>query len=147
MKTAAKGTRLTIGGKTVGSLKSIGGLSLSADTIDVTTIDNENGYKEFLGGLKDGGEVPVSGFFDYSDEGQKAVYAAFESGEVQECAIVFPEKLGCQWSFSGVVTALETGAELEDAVTFDATVKVSGKPKLEDVPEAQQVSEQPAGEA
>lgn len=129
-KTAAKGTSFTIGGERVGSLTSIGGVAKSRDTIDVTALDNQDGYKEFLGGFKDGGEVSLSGHFDYADEGQKALEAAFEDDEAVECEIVFPTKLGCKWTFSGVVTAFETGAELEDAVSFDCTVKVSGKPTL-----------------
>lgn len=129
-KTAAKGTTFSIGGKKVGSLKSIGGVAKSKDTIDVTSMDNKDGYKEFLGSFKDGGEVSVSGFFDYDDEGQKALEEAFESDDPQKCVIEFPKKLGCKWEFDGVVTAYETGAELEDAVSFDSTIKVSGKPVL-----------------
>lgn len=129
-KTAAKGTSFKIATETVGSLSSIGGVAVSADTIDVTTIDNTDGYKEFLGGFKDGGEVSLSGYFDYADEGQQALYTAFESGAVSACEIVFPAGAGCKWTFNGVVTAYETGAELEDAISFDCTVKVSGKPTL-----------------
>lgn len=129
-KIAAKGTTFKIGSQAVGSLSSIGGVAVSADTIDVTTIDNKDGYKEFLGGFKDGGEVSLSGYFDYSDVGQKALYTAFESGAVSECEIVFPTGAACKWEFDGVVTAYETGAELEDAVSFDCTIKVSGKPTL-----------------
>lgn len=129
-KTAAKGTSFKIGTQAVGSLSSIGGIAVSADTIDVTTIDNTDGYKEFLGGFKDGGEVSLSGYFDYSDLGQKALYTAFESGAVSACEIVFPAAAACKWTFNGVITAYETGAELEDAISFDCTVKVSGKPTL-----------------
>lgn len=129
-KMAAKGTTFKFGDAAVGSLSSIGGVSASADTIDVTALDNVNGYREFVAGLKDGGEVSLSGYFDYADAGQKALYAAFESGETEECEIVFPTAMDCKWTFSGVVTAIETGAELEGAVSFSCTVKVSGKPAL-----------------
>ena len=129
-KTAAKGTIFKVGTKPVGALTSIGGVSASADTIDVTALDNEDGYKEFIGGFKDGGDVSLSGHFDYEDEGQKALYAAFESGTVSECEIVFPAAMACKWTFSGVVTAIETSAELDGAVSFSCTVKVSGKPSL-----------------
>lgn len=129
-KTAAKGTTFKFGDQAVGALSSISGVSASADTIDVTTLDNADGYKEFIGGFKDGGEISLSGYFDYADLGQKALYAAFESGEIEECEIVFPTSMDCQWSFNGVVTAVETGAELDGAVSFSCTIKVSGKPTL-----------------
>ena len=96
MKTAAIGTKFSIGEKVVGSLKSIGGVEASADTIDVTTIDNADGYREFVGGIKDGGEVPLEGYFDYSDDGQKALYDAFESGAALKCTITFPAPLSCK---------------------------------------------------
>ena len=114
-KYAGKGTTFSFGSTEVGSLTSIGGVSVSADTIDVSTLDNADGYKEFIAGFKDGGEVSLSGYFDYSDAGQKALYTAFESGAV---------------TFNGVVTAIETGVELESAISFDCTIKVSGKPTL-----------------
>lgn len=129
-KTAAKGTSFKFGEQTVGALSSIGGVSASADTIDVTTLDNKDGYKEFIGGFKDGGEISLSGYFDYADAGQKALYTAFESGEATDCEIVFPASMDCKWTFEGVVTAIETGAELDGAVSFSCTIKVSGKPTL-----------------
>lgn len=129
-KTAAKGTTFKFGTQSVGSLSSIGGVAASADTIDVTTLDNADGYKEFIGGFKDGGEISLSGYFDYADAGQKALYAAFESGEVSDCEILFPTAMACKWTFDGVVTAVETGAELDGAVSFSCTIKVSGKPTL-----------------
>lgn len=129
-KIAAKGTTFKLGNTPIGSLKSIGGIALSADTIDVTTLDNEDGYKEFIGGMKDGGEISLEGFFDYGDDGQKALYDAFESGGVEEATIEFPAEMKCNWQLNGVVTAYETSADLSDAVTFSCTVKVSGKPKL-----------------
>lgn len=129
-KTAAKGTKFEIGSKSVGALTSIGGVAASADTIDVTSLDNEDGYKEFVGGMKDGGEVALSGHFNYVDEGQKALYDAFESGEASACVITFPAPSSCKWTFNGVVTTYETGAEMEGAVSFSCTVKVSGKPTL-----------------
>lgn len=129
-KTAAKGTVFNFGEQSVGALTSIGGVSASAETIDVTTLDNADGYKEFIGGFKDGGEISLSGHFDYADAGQKALHAAFESGTVSECEIVFPAAMACKWTFDGVVTAIETAAELDGAVSFSCTVKVSGKPTL-----------------
>ena len=129
-KYAGKGTSFSFGQTVVGNLTSIGGVSVSADTIDVTTLDNADGYKEFLAGFKDGGEVSLSGYFDYSDVGQKALYTAFESGTVTECTILFPTAMACKWEFDGVVTSIETSAELDGAISFSCTVKVSGKPTL-----------------
>lgn len=131
MAERALGTKLKINSTAVGGLTEIGGLSLSADTLDVTTLDSADGYREFVGGFKDGGEVSVSGYFDNTTgKGQAELYAAFESGDIEEFAIEFPTDLDAKWTFDGVVTGIETGASLEDLVSFSATIKVSGKPTL-----------------
>ena len=66
MAKKAQGTKLKIGANSIAELTSIGGLSLSADTIDVTTLDSD-GYREFIQGMKDGGEVSISGYFNPAD--------------------------------------------------------------------------------
>lgn len=125
------GTVLTIGANNVAGLTSIGGLELSAETIDVTTLASNGGYREFIGGFKDGGEVAISGFFEPGDtNGQMAMYNAFKAGSTDSYSIIFPASLGASWTFNGVVTAFSTNAELEDAIGFEATVKVSGEPSL-----------------
>lgn len=129
----SSGTKLKIGSttpKTVGHLSSISGISASAETIDVTALDSTGGYREFLASFKDGGEVSLSGFFDFADEGQKALTDAFNGETTETYAIEFPAAIGAKWSFSGVVSAIETSAETGNAVSFSATIKVSGKPVL-----------------
>lgn len=129
-KSHAVGTVLKINDKVIGGLKSIGGIEVSAETIDVTALDNTSGYREFLSAFKDAGEVSFSGFFDGEDQGQEECYSLLNSGEVVNCAIVFPAKIGKTWTFNGCLTKFATNAELEDAVTFDGALKVSGKPEL-----------------
>ena len=131
MAQRALGTVLQIGKqspKTVAGLTSIGGLELSADTIDVTTLDSDGGYREFIAGFKDAGEVSLEGYLKL-DEGQQALYTLFESGAVEDFTIQFPDNLG-KWEFKGVVTGFSTSADLEDPLSFSATIQVSGKPQL-----------------
>lgn len=122
------GTKLKKGVTAIGELTSIGGLNLSADTIETTTLDSEDGFRTFEQGLKDAGEVPVSGYFDPTQH--EGLYSDFESGAISTYTIEFPAALGAKWEFSGIVTAYSTGAELEDNISFEATLKVSGKPTL-----------------
>ena len=135
MATRSLGTILKIGKDTsavkVGGLTEIGGLELSADTLDTTTLDSDGGYREFIGGFKDAGEVSLSGYLEITaTDGQKKMYDAFESGAEQTFAIEFPESIGDKWSFKGIVTGFSTGASLEDLISFGSTIKVSGKPTL-----------------
>src|SRR5690606_13075173 len=132
MAKRALGTKLQIGKDspvTVAGLTSIGGLELSADTIDVTTLDSDGGYREFIAGFKDAGEVSLEGYLELEEgKGQKDLYDLFESGGTEDFTISFPN--GAKWEFKGVVTGFSTSADLEDPLSFSATIKVSGKPTL-----------------
>lgn len=135
MANRSLGTVLKIGATAsavkVGGLTEIGGIELSADTLDTTTLDSEGGYREFIGGFKDAGEVSLSGYLDIDESnGQKKMYDAFESGDIQDFAIEFPAAVKAKWTFKGVVTGFSTGASLEDLISFESTIKVSGKPTL-----------------
>lgn len=129
-KSRALGTTLKVNNKAVGGLTTISGIEISADTVDLTSLDNASGYREKEPGFKDAGEVTVSGFLDGSDDGQDEMYTLLDSGATTSCAIVFPTKIGKTWSFTGGVSRFVTGAELEGGVTFEATLLVSGKPTL-----------------
>ena len=118
----------------VAELTDISGPSLSTDTIDVTNHDSEEAYREFVAGLKDAGEVNIEGNFLASHETLESasdVFALFDSGDLTDFEIEFPDDDTTTWSFSGIVTAFETIANFEDAATFTATIKISGQPTLE----------------
>ena len=129
MAERALGTQILINSDSIAGLTSINGVSLTAETLDTTTLTSNGGYREFTGGFKDGGEVTVSGYFEPGDaDGQVAVYNAFESGDAIPFSIIYPQ--GAPWGFNGVVTGFSTSAELEGLIAFEATIKVSGKPSL-----------------
>ncbi len=130
MKSNAVGTKLLVNKKAVGGLTSISGIEVSADTIDVTDLANEDGFREKLPGFKDAGEISASGFLDGENEGQTECYSLMESGDVVDCSIVFPAKIGKTWTFKAGVTKFSTSADIGDAVTFEVGLAVSGKPVL-----------------
>ena len=130
MKSRSVGTKLILDETAVGGLTSIGGVKVSVDTYDFTDLGDEEGWKDFEAGFKDGGEVPISGYMDGDDEGQDKCYDLLNSGEKANAEIRFPAKIGKSWTFKAIVTGFETGAELENGVSFSATLKVCGKPTL-----------------
>ena len=131
MATNGLGTKIKMGEDAIANLTEISGLEISADTIDVTTLDSVGGYREFVGGLKDAGEVGISGFFDPTEgQGQAEFLAALESGVVQDFTIEFPAAIGKKWSFKGIVTTFTTSVSLEDPLSFEGNIKVTGKPTL-----------------
>ena len=125
------GTTIVKGAQNIGVLTSINAPEVSADTIDITTLDTSDGYRSFIQGLRDGGEISISGYFDSADAGQVALKTALDAGTVDAYTITFPATIGATWTFSGIVTKFKTGeATLEDPLGFEATLKISGKPNL-----------------
>lgn len=130
-KSNSVGTQLLVDGTAVGGLKSISGIEVSADSIDITDLGNTDGYREKLPGFKDAGEVSISGFLDGDDDGQDDCYDLLQSGDVVDMEIRFPSKIGKSWTFEAGISKFSTSASLEDAITFEATLLVSGKPVLD----------------
>lgn len=124
------GVKFLVNDKVVGDLRSISSPSMTQEELDVTTLDSDGGYREFIGGFKDPGEVSLTGFFVPEDEGQAELYRVFDAGEQAEFEIEFPPSMETNWQFSGIVTAYNTPIDLEEAVGFEVTIRVSGKPTL-----------------
>jgi predicted secreted protein len=131
MPIVAMGTTLKKGAVAIANLSSIDGISVSADTIETTALDNVGGYRSFVTSLKDAGEVSISGYFDFT--AHNPLLTDFDANTVSSYTIEFPDRLttsGTRWTFSGIITAFSTSAELEDLIAFECTIKVSGKPTL-----------------
>ncbi len=129
MANTAFGTTLKKGTTAVAELTKISGPSMAADTIEVTSHNSANGYREFVQGLKDGGEVALEGNFT-NEVGQAALYADFNAGTSNSYVIAFPGTPAITWTFSGIVSALSTDAPFDGVLSFAATLKVTGKPIL-----------------
>lgn len=128
---AAYGTTLTKGGSSVAEIKEINGVDTSGKTIDVTTLSSTEGFEEFILGTKNPGEVRISGFFYPGDtNGQAAMWTDYRNGDSDTYIITFPSDLGATWTFTAFVMSFKTGAVVDDAVSFEASLKISGAPSL-----------------
>ena len=133
MTTEAKsafGTTLKKGATAIAELTNIGGPSLSADTLDVTSLDSADGYREFIQGVRDGGEISIEGNFIPGNAGQVALVTDLNDGSLDAYTITFPAAMATTWTFNAIVTAFECSAPFDDKASFTATLKVSGKPVL-----------------
>jgi predicted secreted protein len=128
---AAYGTTISIDATAIAELTNIGGVDISMDTIDVTSHDSANAYREFIGGLVDAGEVPVEGNFYPGDAGQVALLTALNARTASAFVITFPASVGASWSFNALVTGFKAAdAPVDGQLPFSANLKISGKPTL-----------------
>jgi predicted secreted protein len=114
----------------IGELTNIGGMSLGADTIEVTNHQSLDGWEEFVAGVKRSGEVSIEGNFVPTDLGQLELIEMINSGAKEVFRITFPFADPYIWSFGGLVTEFTPDAPFDAAATFSGTIKVSGKPSL-----------------
>lgn len=118
---------------TLAEVVSISGPSLSMDTVDVTHMESTGTYREFIPGLKDGGEVSVTLNFLPADATQNAtagILKDYNDRVLRNFQIVFPDSGNTTWTIAGYVTAFEQETPLEDKMTAEVTIKVSGEPTL-----------------
>ena len=125
-KTRALGTTITFNSETIGSLTSIGEITPDSEELDATTLDSANGYREYLQGFKDSGEVTVSGYYDMADLGQQALITGYGTGDVDAVVITFPNSSGGA-TFDAYVKSFSLGAaDVDGIVGFGATLRISG---------------------
>jgi len=127
-KTRALGTTITFNAKTIGALTSIGEITPDSEELDATTLDSQGGYREFLQGFKDSGEVTLSGYYDKTDAGQQELITGYGNGEAKAVVIAFPGGAGAGGAtFQAYVKSFTLGAaDVDGIVGFGATLRISG---------------------
>jgi hypothetical protein len=122
---------------TIAKLTSIKGPKLTRETKESTHMESEGGYKEYLGGLLDGGEITFEGDYVPRDVTHGAtsgtgLFSQFDSALVgtHNCKMVLPGTPTASWAFVGIFTSLETSEPVDDKMTISGTIKISGKPVL-----------------
>ena len=109
----------------VGRLSKVGEIAPQAEEIDVTTLDSEGGYREYIQGRRDAGTIELSGYLDSGNAGQAALRTAFDDGKAGAFAILFAD--GSKATFSAFVKRYAIGAaQVDGAVEFSATLRISG---------------------
>ena len=99
----------------------------SRDEIDVTSHQSPDGYREFIPGLRDGGEVAWKANWLPTNATHEDLLSQFDDNEVHNWRIYIPS-VGKTLPFSGFLTAYEPDLPLEEQAQLGGTIKVSGKP-------------------
>lgn len=121
-------------------VKSITGPSISRNTHDTTDMQSPSGWREFIGGLVDGGEVSFeANLLPRNDTQNQEVGGFMAEFDKTSCdsrgnwRISFPECAGeaeGYMEFGGIVTGQSMTFPLDDLMGFTGTIKVSGRPEL-----------------
>lgn len=123
----AYGVTLTLNSQTIGEITNIGGIELTADSVEMTSHDSANKYREYLQGLRDGGEITVEGNAVPADLGQAEINTQFNASSAVAAVLTFPD--ASNWTAQVIVTQWKpSDAPVDGKLAFSATFKVTGKP-------------------
>lgn len=100
-----------------------------ADDVEIEELDPADGYKRYLPGLLDAGEVSLTLNFDPANTGHNALLSDHQNRATKNYRIVLPD--GYQWTFSGYVKSFAPQEiSAGEVIQAEVTIKVSGKPTL-----------------
>lgn len=117
---------------TIAQVVDIRGPGLSVDTIEVTSRSSTNGWKEYVSGLKDGGELtfdirhdPAGGTHDATT----GLIKFLEDADTEQWQLTLADGT-TDWVFDGIVTGFEPENPLNDSADASVTIKLTGEPTL-----------------
>jgi predicted secreted protein len=119
------GTVFKRGAVAVAEITNISGPNITRGTIDVTNLDSTNGYKEFIGAFRDGGEVTLSMNFtmatwqDFKDD--------IDDDDPVAYSIVLGNTEENTFGFDALVTSLGMAIPFDDKVSSDVALKIDGE--------------------
>lgn len=112
----------------IANVTSIKGPEIKRDTIDVTAHDSTDAWQEFIGGLKDAGEVSLD--VNYDPAKHDTLVADFDDESPRNYKLVFPVSPAVEWSVQAILTEFSSEAPYDDKLAASLTFKVSGKPTI-----------------
>lgn len=125
----SQGVSLEANSVAIANISSISGPTQSAGQIDVTALDTTGGYREFIAGFRDGGEVTFE--FNYDGTATSHLEAStglkryFNEGNNETWTLTMSDATVI--TFDAAVTGLDgPNFGVDEAQTMSATLKVSG---------------------
>ena len=110
----------------IGNVTAVNGPEMERDTYDVTAHDG-TGWKEFIGGLKDAGEVSIT--LNYDPTKHDDLVEDFEDDVPRDYKMVFPGGIG-EWDLKLILTGFSQEAPVDDKLSAELKFKVTGKPTI-----------------
>lgn len=106
----------------IGSVTALKPPALKRNVIDVTAHDSPGEWMEFIGGLKDAGEVSLD--INYNPAVHDTLTADFALTTTKNWKITFPD--ATTWIFAVVLTGFAPNAPYDDKLSATLTFKVTG---------------------
>ena len=111
----------------IAEVNAIEGPGMTKDTLEVTSLDTDAGYNEFITGFAEGGTVTLD--MNFTRETYELMKDDFESDEVQNYRIQLNDfdSEPSTFTFGGLVIELPMGISADDKVTADVVIQVTSQ--------------------
>lgn len=109
--------------------------ALSKDSVEATHTDSADGFREYIPGLKDGGEVVATVNMVPGNETQDntsggAIHDYLNEEVARNWKITFPGSPTMTWTFKAFITNIEAATPMDDRMTYAISFKVTGAPAI-----------------
>jgi len=109
-------------------VRSISGPGVSGSDVDTTTLDSSSNYRTFVGGLLDPGELTFSLVYDSTAATHALIAHLMGERHTAAWKVCIGSTAGTATSFTGHIKGMSREIPLDDLITCDVTVKVTGLP-------------------
>lgn len=113
----------------IGEINTISGPTMSRTTIDVTSLDSTGGYREFVTGFRDAGTMTLN--MNFTRTTYESMLTDFDSNTARDYQLVLPDSAVTTFDFSALVTELPLDVPMDDKITANVTLKISGQVTLQ----------------
>lgn len=117
----------TPGGATftaIANVYNISGPGMTRDIVEITTY-NSDGWRDKLGGLRDGGTITFT--LNFTRAEYLKLKGDFENDDPINYQIILPDTDATTLDFAGLVTELPMTIPEGDRITIDVTIEISGQ--------------------
>lgn len=124
-----QGTTVAVGSGSPVSYTNIGeviSFSLSGDRTTIDTSHLSSTWREFIGGLRDGGTLDIGVAWLPANAAQSSLVTAFGTTTGLPFKITLTDSPATEVTFTGIVTGFNFGAEVDGRLQGGFAVKVTG---------------------
>jgi len=109
-------------------IRNISGPGVTATDVDTTTMDSSTNYRTFAAGLLDPGEVTFSLVYDPTNATHTRLARWMRGRYSAGWKVYHGSTAGTGQDFTGYVKGMSREIPMDDVITCDVTIKVSGSP-------------------
>lgn len=112
---------------TVAGVKSIDGPNTELAFIESTDFDSSGGFREYIAGLKDPGQLQMTLHFDPGSTGHISLLTKHDAGTLHNFKLqLLSGSPGKKWSFAAYVASVGPRLEVDGLIEAQVTLRITG---------------------